>query len=250
MNYNTTVPSEPDGPVWDVEGISCHRSVCNNRSEEGSRRLFTWRGLLAVAPQNSVGEELEEFNWTVDNIDIQQEAVRDLRERSMKPVDSRKPVPARVSVLWGSDGTRYDRCADDQYVWRYGEACLFRVSWDRLKDRGPLYTRPPQDWTWPEKIRPETDYYAQIVRVYFPFRTIGGVCRSSEDGESLMFEDGSAAYRRNDIVRHAFPLVPRDRLSIPATVVLDLIFKTEGLDDIKSDLTAAIRETYNEYGRM
>lgn len=65
----------------------------------------------------------------------------------------------------------------------------------------------------------------------------------------MVFEDGSQADRHNDIVRDAFPIVPTDRLSLPATVALDLILKTRGLDEIKSDLLAAIKEIYDGYGR-
>lgn len=167
----------------------------------------------------------------------------------MKPIDTTKPVPPSVATMWDCRGIRFDRDERDPDEWWYD--ILFRCvdDWDALSRNGPYYTAPPQDWTWTENIKPETDYYARVERVHHPFKTLTGVCRSTEDGESLVFEDGQKADRHNDIVRDAFSIVPRDRLSLPATVVLDLIFKTAGLDDIKSDLLAELKKTYDGYGR-
>lgn len=151
--------------------------------------------------------------------------------------------------MWDVRGVRFDRDEDDPEMWWYDILFRYVEDWPYLRKTGPYYTAPPQDWTWAENIKPETDYYARVERVHHPFKTFTGVCRSTEDGESLVFEDGQKADRHNDIVRDAFPIVPTDRLSLPATVVLDLILKTSGLDDIKSDLLAAIKETYNAYGR-
>lgn len=167
----------------------------------------------------------------------------------MKPIDPTKPVPLSVTTLWDYNGVRFDRDERDPYKWWYDILYLCVEDWEVLRNHGPYYTAPPQDWTWAENIKSETDYYARVERVHSPFKTIEGVCRSTEDGESLVFEDGSKADRHNDIVRDSFPIVPQDRLSLPATVVLDLVFRTSGLDDIKSDLLAAIKETYDGYGR-
>lgn len=168
----------------------------------------------------------------------------------MKPIDPAKPVPPRVTVLWDSRGLRFDRDEKNPDRWWYDILYPTDESWDDLKELGPYYTAPPQDWTWTEGVRPETDYYARTERVHNPYREISGVCRSTGDGESLVFEDGSIADRHNDIVLYSLPIVPTDRLSLPATVVLDLILKTDGLDDIKSNLLAAIKETYDGYGRQ
>lgn len=167
----------------------------------------------------------------------------------MKPIDPTKPVPSSITTLWDARGVRFDRDEDDPGMWWYD--ILFRSveDWPYLRENGSYYTAPPQDWTWAENIKPGTDYYARVERVHHPFKTLTGVCRSTEDGESLVFEDGSKADRHNDIVRDAFPMVPTDRLSLPATVALELILKTSGLDEIKSDLLAAIKETYDGYGR-
>lgn len=167
----------------------------------------------------------------------------------MKPIDPTKPVPSSMTTMWDARGVRFDRDEDDPEMWWYD--ILFRnvEDWPYLRENGSYYTAPPQDWTWVENIKPGTDYYARVERVHHPFKTLTGVCRSTEDGESLVFEDGSKADRHNDIVRDAFPIVPTDRLSLPATVALDLVFKTSGLDEIKSDLLAAIKETYDGYGR-
>ena len=162
----------------------------------------------------------------------------------MKPIDQNKPVPLSVQTLWDDLGIRYDRDERDPDEWWYDILFPCVEDWDALRDHGPYYTTPPQDWTWTEKIKPGTDYYAKTERVHRPFKTLVGVCRSTTDGDSLVFEDGSKADRHNDIVRDAFPVRPRDRLSLPATVVLNLIYKTDGLDDIKSDLLAAVKETY------
>lgn len=167
----------------------------------------------------------------------------------MKPIDSTKPVPSRITTLWDAHGVRFDRDEKNPDRWWYDILYPASEGWPHLRKLGPFYTAPPQDWTWTENIRPEADYYARTERVHPPYKKISGVCRSSKDGESLVFEDGSIADRHNDIVRDSFPLVPTDRLSLPATVVLDLIFKTDGLDDIKSDLLASIKETYDGYGR-
>lgn len=168
----------------------------------------------------------------------------------MKAIDPAKPVPPTIETLWDFNGIRFDRNAGNPDKWWYDILFPCVEDWDSLRNHGPYYTAPPQDWTWAESIRPETDYYARVERVHAPFKTFTGVCRSTENGESLVFEDGFKADRHNDIVRHAFPIVPTDRLSLPATVVFDLIFKTGGLDDIKSDLCAEIKKTYNGYGRQ
>lgn len=167
----------------------------------------------------------------------------------MKPIDPSKPVPMSVQTMWGFDGVRFDRDEKDTDKWWCDILFPCVEDWADLRNHSPYYASPPQDWTWTENIKPGTDYYAKTERVHSPFKELVGVCRSTTDGESLVFEDGSKADRHNDIVRDSFPIVPRDRLSLPATVVLDLILKTEGLDDIKSDLLAAIKETYNGYGR-
>ena len=55
MNYSLTVPPEPDGPVWDVEGVAYHRDVDSMWGAEGYRNRFTWRELLAkVGPVTDV----------------------------------------------------------------------------------------------------------------------------------------------------------------------------------------------------
>lgn len=167
----------------------------------------------------------------------------------MKPIDPTKPVPLSVTTLWDARGVRFDRDDDNQDIWHYDVVFHYVDHWPALRKLGPFYTAPPQDWTWAENIRPETDYYARVERDHYPYEEITGVCRSSKDGESLVFEDGYTVDRHNDIIRESLPIVPTDRLSLPATVVLDLLFKTDGLDDIKSDLLASIRETYNGYGR-
>ena len=167
----------------------------------------------------------------------------------MKPVNTVQPVPPSVLTLWDFNGVRFDRDEDDPDKWWYGILFPCVEDWGSLSNHGPYYTAPPQDWTWTENIKPETDYYARVERVHALFKTFTGVCRSTKDGESLVFEDGSKADRHNDIVRDLFPIVPRDRLSLPATVVLDLVLRTSGLDDLKSDLLAAIKETYDGYGR-
>lgn len=71
------------------------------------------------------------------------------------------------------------------------------------------------------------------------------MCRSDETGKALVFEDGVL----DDIVKHAFPIVPTDRLSLPTTVVSDLLFKTRGLDELKADTPKAAKATYDAYGR-
>ena len=162
----------------------------------------------------------------------------------MKSIDPNKPVPLSVQTMWDFNGVRFDRDERDTDKWWYDILFPCVEDWDALRNHGPYYTAPPQDCTWTENIKPGTDYYAKTERVHSPFKTLVGVCRSAEDGESLVFEDGSKADRHNDIVREAFTLVPQDRLSLPATVVLDLIYKTDGLDGIKSDLLAAVKETY------
>ena len=167
----------------------------------------------------------------------------------MKPIDPTKPVPLSITTLWDYNGVRFDRDERDPDEWRYDILFLCVENWDALCSRGPYYTAPPQDWTWTENIRPRTYYYAPVERVHHPYEELAGVCRSRKDGESLVFEDGSKADRHNDIVKDAFPIVPADRLSLQATVVLDTIFKTNGLDDIKSDLLKAIKETYDGYWR-
>lgn len=167
----------------------------------------------------------------------------------MKPIDPTKPVPSQVTTMWDSQGVRFDRDEDDTEMWWYDTMFRNVEDWPYLRKLGPYYTAPPQDWTWTENIRPDTDYYAKTERVHHLFKTFTGVCRSTEDGESLVFEDGQRADRHNDIVRDAFSIVPRDRLSLPATVVLDMIFKTAGLDDIKSNLLADLKKTYDGYGR-
>ena len=168
----------------------------------------------------------------------------------MKPIDSTKPGPSLITTLWDAHGVRFDRDERNPNRWWYDILYPASENWFDLKGIGPFYTAPPQDWTWTENIRPGTDYYAHTERVHTPYKEIAGLCRSSKDGDSLVFEDGSIADRHNDIVRDSFPLVPMDRLSLPATVVLDSIIKTEGLDDIKSDLLAAIKKTYDGYGRQ
>lgn len=150
----------------------------------------------------------------------------------MKPIDPTKPVPLSVTTLWDDNGVRFDRDERDPYKWWYDILYPCVEDWGALRDIRPYYTAPPQDWTWTENIKPETDYYARVERVHRPFNAFTGVCCSTEDGESLVFEDGSKADRHNDIVRYAF-----------------LISKTSGLGDIKSDLLAAIKETYDGYGR-
>nr|DAF73068.1 MAG TPA: hypothetical protein [Caudoviricetes sp.] len=135
----------------------------------------------------------------------------------MKPIDPSKPVPISITTLWDSNGLRFDRDERDPDKWWYDILYPIAESWASLKDLRPYYTAPPQDWTWTENIRPNTSYYAQTERVHSPFWTIAGVCRSTKDGETLVFEDGSKADRHNDIVREAFPVVPCDRLSLLAT---------------------------------
>lgn len=167
----------------------------------------------------------------------------------MQPIDLTQPVPDGIDVLWDARGVRFDRDGDDPEMWWYDIVFSCAEDWDTLRRQGPYYTAPPQDWTWAENIRPETDYYARIERVHHPFKEIAGVCRSSKDGGSLVFEDGLVADRYNDIVKHAFPIVPTDRLSLPTTVVLDLLFKTQGLDELKEDVIKAAKATYDGYGR-
>lgn len=168
----------------------------------------------------------------------------------MKPIDPTKPVPSQVTTMWDSRGVRFDRDEDDTEMWWYDTMFRNVEDWPYLRKLGPYYTAPPQDWTWTENIRPEMDYYARTQRVHHPYKEISGVCRSTKDSPSLVFEDGSIADRHNDIVRDSFPIVPTDRLSLPATVVLDLILKTDGLDDIKSDLLREMKKIYDDYGRM
>ena len=167
----------------------------------------------------------------------------------MKPIDPTKPIPPQVTTMWDSWGARLDRDEDNQDNWHYDDVLPRAEDWPYLRKLGPYYTAPPLDWTWTDNIQPETDYYARIERVHYPYTEIVGMCRSSKDGGSLVFEDGSVAARHNDIVQDSFPLVPTDRLSLPATVVLDIILKTDGLDDVKFDLLAVIKETYDRYGR-
>jgi hypothetical protein len=76
-----------------------------------------------------------------------------------------------------------------------------------------------------------------------------GVCRSDKTGTTLVFEDGTTAHYGEGIVKHAFPIVPTDRLSLPTTVVLDLLFKTQGLEELKADVINAAKATYDTYGR-
>ena len=166
----------------------------------------------------------------------------------MKPIDPTKPVPPSVATMWDFNGVRFDRDEDDPDMWWYDILFWIVEDWQYLRDTGPYYTAPPQDWTWTENIKPETDYYAETERVHRPFKTSTGVCRSTEDGESLVFEDGSKADRHNDIVRCVFPLAHHDRLSLPTTAVLDLLFKTSGLDATKSDLLAEVKKTYEGPG--
>lgn len=55
MKYSATFPTEPDGPVRDVEGVAYHRDAYGRRGEEGRYDRFTWRGLLAkVGPVTDV----------------------------------------------------------------------------------------------------------------------------------------------------------------------------------------------------
>ena len=166
----------------------------------------------------------------------------------MKPIDPTKPVPPSVATIWDYRGIRFDRDERDPDEWWYD--LLFRCvdDWDALRRNGPYYTAPPQDWTWTDNIRPDTDYYAETERVHHPFKMLAGVCRSSADGESLVFEDGSKADRHNDIVREAFPLAHHERLSLPTTAVLDLLFKTRGLGETKSDLLSEVKKTYEGPG--
>jgi hypothetical protein len=323
MEYSTTFPKEPSGPVWDVKGDRYDKTEHGLWKSPGYSQLRTWEELLfeigpltdvapldlevgrlyavtkdddsdktyvglvpygeddrlyvvlpadnyeevvrvrdvktcepiAVVPQQYADLDGNVKDWLYGNQELQPKAAEELLADyepgglTMKQVDPTKPVPMSVTTMWDARGVRFDHDEDDPDMWWYD--LLFRnvEDWPYLRKLGPYYTAPPQDWTWTENIQPETDYYARTERVHPPYREIVGVCRSSNDGESLAFEDGSIADRHNDIVRDSFPIVPTDRLSLPATVVLDLILKTDGLDDIKSDLLADIRETYKEYER-
>lgn len=166
----------------------------------------------------------------------------------MKPIDLTKPFPSQVTTMWDARGVRFDRDEDDPEMWRYDILFPCVEDWGCLRSHGPCYTAPPQDWTWPENIKPGADYYAKTERVRHPLKTLAGVCRSTDDGESLVFEDGSKADRHNDIVREAFPLAHHERLSLPTAAVLDLLFKTRGLDETKSDLLSEVKKTYEGPG--
>lgn len=140
----------------------------------------------------------------------------------MKPIDPAKPVPPPVTAMWDERGVRFDRDERNPDGRRYDILCPANERWDGLKELGPCYAR--------------------TERVHCPYKETVGLCRSSKDG--------SVADRHNDIVRDSFSLVPMDRLSLPSTVVLDPILKTDGLDDVKADLLAAIEKTYHGYGRQ
>ena len=165
----------------------------------------------------------------------------------MQPIDLSKGVPDGVDVLWNEHGVRYDRSASDPDYWTSEFVCLDEYHVSEL--RGTYYPEPPHCRTWAELIRPDTDYYAHTERPYSCSKYRKGVCRSDKAGHVLVFEDGTTAHYGEDIVKHAFPTVPADRLSLPATGVFDLLFKTQGLEELKTDVIEAVKATYDTYGR-